>query len=321
MVLSLYAMRTPANHPLNRSGRAGFTILELSVVLVIIGLITASILGGQNLIDAAKIRAQIGQIDQFNTAVGMFQVKYGSLPGDINATDAATYGFVSRPGAGEVGLGDGNGIIEASTAGWTNGHDAAWLCGETAMFWNDLGTAKLRARQKIIVTVWLRIGWVFRLQRALTGTLIFCRALIPGSYVGTAQVVTSNNCQTAADADALATLIPRAKMGVQAFITVLHDSADNNHYFQLITGYGMLATGVFANPAGTVGYDGAVLTPIEAYNIDQKIDDGLPLAGSVTARQTDTLDSVRPENIHFAFDASQELVESRGNDSVRSDDL
>jgi hypothetical protein len=31
--------------------------------------------------------------------------------------------------------------------------------------------------------------------------------------------------------------------------------------------------------------------------------------------------SVRPENTHFAFDASQELVESRGNDSVRSDDL
>jgi len=33
------------------------------------------------------------------------------------------------------------------------------------------------------------------------------------------------------------------------------------------------------------------------------------------------IDSVRPKNTHSALDASQELVESQGNDTVRSNDL
>jgi prepilin-type N-terminal cleavage/methylation domain-containing protein len=254
MALSIYAVMTQANHPLNRSGRAGFTILELSVVLVIIGLLTAAILGGQNLIDAAKIRAQIGQIDQFNTAVGMFQTKYGSLPGDMNAVDAATYGFASRPGTGNTGGGDGNGIIEAPTWDWSNNfHYSPQLCGEVAMFWNDLGTAQL----------------------------------IPGAYVGGAGTLGTNTCPTAATPAVLATLIPRAKMGAQAFITVVYDPAHGNHYFQIVVGYTIDNTGRFV---GAAGPEDIPLTPIEAYKIDQKIDDGLPLSGSVTARLTDALE-------------------------------
>src|SRR5580693_9186033 len=67
---------------------AGFTLIELSIVLVIIGLIIGGVLVGQDLINAAQARAIITDIERFNTAANTFESKYGCLPGDcVNATN------------------------------------------------------------------------------------------------------------------------------------------------------------------------------------------------------------------------------------------
>src|ERR1700735_2843794 len=76
--------------------KSGFTLIELSIVLVIIGLIVGGILTGQSLIDAAAQREQIAQIEKYNTAVRTFQGKYGYLPGDIPNPYASNFGFQSR---------------------------------------------------------------------------------------------------------------------------------------------------------------------------------------------------------------------------------
>lgn len=47
----------------------GFTLIELSIVLVIIGLIVGGVLVGKDLIIASEVRSQIGQIEKYNTAV------------------------------------------------------------------------------------------------------------------------------------------------------------------------------------------------------------------------------------------------------------
>lgn len=65
----------------------GFTLIELSIVLVIIGLLVGGILVGHDLIRAAEIRATVKQIEDVNTAVMTFRLKYNALPGDMqNAT-------------------------------------------------------------------------------------------------------------------------------------------------------------------------------------------------------------------------------------------
>src|SRR5579884_171721 len=88
----------------------GFTLIEISIVLVIIGLIVGGVLVGQDLIRSAQVRATIAQIEKFNTAANTFKGKYGALPGDMAAATAAQLGFAARgPRAGE---GDGNGVIE-----------------------------------------------------------------------------------------------------------------------------------------------------------------------------------------------------------------
>src|SRR5690242_14502943 len=89
----------------------GFTLIEISIVLVIIGLIIGGILVAQDLIEAARILAQVSQIRRYNVAFDTFRLKYDALPGDIDATKAAGFGFAAR--AGTNGHGDGDGWLES----------------------------------------------------------------------------------------------------------------------------------------------------------------------------------------------------------------
>ncbi len=116
---------------------AGFTLIEMSIVLVIIGLIVGGVLVGQSLINAAAVRAQISQIEKYNTAVNTFRGKYNALPGDMNAATASQFGFVARTGT--EGRGDGNGIIEGFNAFTLTAY--GWNAdGEPLLFWEDLSS-------------------------------------------------------------------------------------------------------------------------------------------------------------------------------------
>src|ERR1039458_8026084 len=121
--------------------KAGFTLVELSIVMVIIGLIIGGVLVGQDLISAASVRAQISQIEKYQTAVNTFRGKYGYLPGDIPDPYATQYGFQPR-GWRPHGEGDGNGLIEGLTPGCCYGGDL-YGSGEPLMFWEDLSSAGL----------------------------------------------------------------------------------------------------------------------------------------------------------------------------------
>jgi prepilin-type N-terminal cleavage/methylation domain-containing protein len=118
----------PSSHPKER----GFTLIELSIVLVVIALIVGGVLVGKDLIRASAVRAQITQIEKFSTAANTFRDKYGYLPGDIKDPDATNFGFKPR-GTG-VGEGNGNGVLE----GITNANTLAPLVSSTGdldAFW------------------------------------------------------------------------------------------------------------------------------------------------------------------------------------------
>src|ERR1700735_3583176 len=88
----------------DRSDERGFTLIELSIVLVIIGLIVGGILVGQDLIKAAETRAQISQIEKYNSAVNTFRGKFGGLPGDLAVSTANRVGITPQLGcAGDMG--------------------------------------------------------------------------------------------------------------------------------------------------------------------------------------------------------------------------
>src|ERR1700753_1764982 len=100
----------------------GFTLIELSIVLVIIGLIVGGILTGQDLIKSAEQRATLAQVEKYNTAVNTFRNKFGGIPGDLAYTTASNFGFFNISATtpctalGKPGCQDGNGLIDGSNA-------------------------------------------------------------------------------------------------------------------------------------------------------------------------------------------------------------
>ena len=68
--------------------QSGFTLIEIAIVLVIIGLLTGGVLKGQELITNARVRNTISQVEELKAAVFGFQDRFRALPGDMS--NAAT---------------------------------------------------------------------------------------------------------------------------------------------------------------------------------------------------------------------------------------
>lgn len=104
--------------------KKGFTLVELSIVLVIIGLLIGGILVGQSLINSAKQQSFIRQIQQFDISVANFKQKFKGLPGDSSKLNPSS--------------GNNNGMIEEFTD-----NESTYFSGEIAAFWANLSSTEL----------------------------------------------------------------------------------------------------------------------------------------------------------------------------------
>ncbi len=69
----------------------GFTLIEIAIVLIIIGLILGMVFKGRQLIDNAKVKSLEANYNKIITAVNIFYDRYGFYPGDgCNSTPAPT---------------------------------------------------------------------------------------------------------------------------------------------------------------------------------------------------------------------------------------
>lgn len=123
--------------------KRGFTLIELSIVLVIIGLIVGGVLVGQDLIKAAEIRKAAKQLEQYRTAVQAFRLKYNCIPGDC-PTATQVWGAASWSDCG----GSGNSVITEETCDGNGDNSifstsAAFTATEEHRFWQQLSLAKL----------------------------------------------------------------------------------------------------------------------------------------------------------------------------------
>jgi prepilin-type N-terminal cleavage/methylation domain-containing protein len=113
-----------------RRNQTGFTLIEIAIVLVIIGLLLGGVLKGQELINSAKVKNFAQDFKSVPLFIYGYQDKYKRLPGDDN-------GAVARFGATTID-GGGNGAIAGN-------FNSTTLTDESVRFWQHVRMAGLAA--------------------------------------------------------------------------------------------------------------------------------------------------------------------------------
>lgn len=124
-------------HPTFSRRQSGFTLIEIAIVLVIIGLLLGGILKGQELITQGRIRNVANDFQSMTAAINLYQDRYRALPGDDPS--AATRWTAA---GSTTSSGNGDGTIGTGTAG-TPTYNSTTLTDESRLFWQHLRLAGL----------------------------------------------------------------------------------------------------------------------------------------------------------------------------------
>ena len=159
--------------------QVGFTLIELAIVLVIIGLLLGGVLKGQELINSAKVKNMAADFKNMPLYIYGYQDKFKALPGDDSAAVAHIASSTSGDGDGKI-----EGVWNSST-----------VTDESAKFWEDVRHAGLAPSSTVIAGATATSGFFptnadgGRIDvssilpiTALTGAYFMCSAGILGKY-------------------------------------------------------------------------------------------------------------------------------------------
>ena len=231
--------------------KSAFSLVELSIVLVILGLLVGGVLSGQALIRAAELRSITTDYQRYLAATLSFRDKYFALPGDM--ANATQFWGANPSCSGQGGLpysattqtltcnGNGDGHIGQACSGLQYAHEV-WH------FWQHLSDA----------------------------------GLIEGQYSGACGAASPGNCGSGFTVAVIGLNVPKSKLSNMAFSFM-----DFDDYSQCYVADSLYFAGQYGHTFVYGSTDGNNFTAYgsgikagEAWNIDQKIDDGVPGRGS-----------------------------------------
>jgi prepilin-type N-terminal cleavage/methylation domain-containing protein len=233
--------------------RAGFTLMEMAMVLVIIGLLIGGIFVGRSMMKQAELQSILTGTEELKQQIQSFKLKYRSLPGDMrNATQfwgaadgssglTATctnqdYEF-SNPTDALTCNGDGDGLIAGSA-----GYDTSY---EKYRLWEHLSNAEI-------------------LTEKFTGS----RSVEP--LVNSIGVYPGVN-------------IPETARTNVGYMLLYHGGGNGNQYdYPFKTGHYIVIGGGGWNLHWP---DHAAFSAVEAAQVDAKIDDGKPGTGNMIVKK------------------------------------
>jgi len=205
-----------------RYNRYGFTLIEMSIVLVIIGLVVGGVLVGRDMIQQARLQTVVADVNKYRTAINLFTERYVFYPGDH--PDANAYWPYCLTG-GNSCAGNGNGRVMTWGA---EGREASYM-------WQHLYLAGLVPNE-------------YQGDRGAPGKISYPELKFKGGY----DAYTEETFQ----------------MG----------------YFNI---YGLVGNHLRFVTRNAGDYAGPVISPVDAYSIDVKTDDGKADSGKARARNGD----------------------------------
>ncbi len=258
--------------------KLAFSLVELAIVLVILGLLVGGVLSGRALIQAAELRSQINQIQEFSIATKTFKDKYFYWPGDLPEPIATQAGFKARGVLG--GQGDGNGIV-AGFYSFAPTVAQYYIRGEPALFWTDLSAAGL-------------VSGNFTTATATSSMPSSSSPTVIDQYMPTGKIANTS------------IFVAGGSLGNDdGFIK------EGKSYFALQR-VSSVASSTVNSTAGNRG-----VRVIHAYMIDSKFDDGNPIQGKVAGlRQNAWTIAGDSANVGIAVAASATTCYDNGNNAA-----
>ena len=260
----------------------GFTLIELSIVIMIIGLLVGGVLVGMDLVEAAKVRNLVGQLKKIDAAKNTFVGKYGGLPGDT--INAQRFGLVAQ------------GAICTDVAGGPNGvpdiDEANAPTNSQTLGCNGNGDGMLLDGSNVATNFRKRFNWEIRnfwFHLKVAGYYPFGPNTIAGyQNAGAASGLPGVQQEGNAPGDGFPVTV-FGNLGIHA---VLDPAQFNNTFknFYVMGGIDPRQAGVngffvtYANinaPGGQSRVSG--FSPQQVFSIDSLMDDGLPDTGYVIA--------------------------------------
>ena len=254
-----------------------FTLIEIAIVLLIIGSSVGSVLVGKDIIRSSELRKLTTDFQHYQQAVVIFENKYRSLPGDMK-TATFHWGSVGGNGSNHDCM-----IIASHDEKTCNGNsDGAIGLGRLP---SGMSRKEAIRHQSETTRFWQHLGNADLISGNYTGksfATLFGSAFMP--------IPKENNSPNSGISD---TYWMTQHAGNSTGSTVHFANTDNSHYLYLVSSD--------TDPSFILVPDHAkILTPLEAFNIDDKIDNGLPNQGRVRSNKTNctTTSGMNPNQDH-----------------------
>ena len=226
-----------------RRTEGGFTLVELAIVMIIIGLLIGGILKGQELITNARVSATVAQAKAVESGISGFRDKYAGMPGDIGT--AANPPNTRIPNCSNIcnTAGNGDGLVQLEAANNNPGIAATTAASEGKVALPQLSAA----------------GFIGGVQSNFAATA----ALTPGTTNPTTPL---GGAWQFGYHDGTAAIAGLTAANTGAFLLPA------GHYIASVLTLGT-----------ALGGTNTFMTPVQAAAIDRKLDDGTPNGGSVRA--------------------------------------